>query len=70
MAIRLSRTFVLRKLHQLSGIVPLGIFLLDHFYTNSKALTGAADYNDAVKDLQSIPYILFVEIGGIFITLI
>lgn len=70
MAIRLSRTFVLRKLHQLSGIVPIGIFVLEHFYTNSKALTGAADFNNAVKDLQSIPYILFVEIGGIFIPLI
>ena len=70
MAIRLSRTFVLRKLHQLSGIVPLGLFLLEHFYTNSKALAGAAAFNDAVKDLQSIPYILLVEIGGIFIPLI
>jgi len=70
LAIRLSRTFVLRKLHQLSGIFPLGVFLLEHFYTNSKALTGAADFNNAVKDLQSIPYILFVEIGGIFIPLI
>jgi len=70
LAIRLSRTFVLRKLHQLSGIFPLGIFLLEHFYTNSKALTGAADFNNAVRDLQSIPYILFVEIGGIFIPLI
>lgn len=70
MAIRLSRNFVLRKLHQLSGIMPLGIFLLEHFYTNSKALAGATDFNNAVKDLQSIPYILFVEIGGIFIPLI
>jgi succinate dehydrogenase cytochrome b subunit len=70
LAISLSRTFVLRKLHQLSGIMPLGIFLLEHFYTNSKALTGAGDFNDAVKDLQSIPYILFVEIGGIFIPLV
>jgi succinate dehydrogenase / fumarate reductase, cytochrome b subunit len=69
-AIRLSRTFILRKLHQLTGIMPLGFFLLEHFYTNSKALTGAADFNGAVKDLQSIPYILFVEIGGIFIPLI
>jgi succinate dehydrogenase cytochrome b subunit len=68
--VNLSRTFVLRKLHQLSGIMPLGIFLLEHFYTNSKALSGAADFNNAVKDLQSIPYILFVEIGGIFIPLI
>jgi succinate dehydrogenase / fumarate reductase cytochrome b subunit len=70
LAIRLSRTFILRKLHQLSGIVPLGLFLLEHFYTNSKALDGAAHFNDAVKDLQSIPYILLVEIGGIFIPLI
>lgn len=70
MAIRLSRTFILRKLHQLSGIFPLGIFLLEHFYTNSKALTGKGDFNAAVVDLQSIPYILFVEIGGIFIPLI
>jgi succinate dehydrogenase / fumarate reductase cytochrome b subunit len=70
LAIRLSRTFILRKLHQLSGIVPLGLFLLEHFYTNSKSLSGAADFNKAVTDLQSIPYILFVEIGGIFIPLI
>jgi succinate dehydrogenase / fumarate reductase, cytochrome b subunit len=69
-AIRLSRTFILRKLHQLTGIMPLGFFLLEHFYTNSKALNGAADFNTAVKDLQSIPYILLVEIGGIFIPLI
>ena len=73
MAIHLSRTFILRKLHQLSGIVPLGLFLLEHFYTNSKALamnTGAADFNNAVKDLQAIPYILLIEICGIFIPLI
>lgn len=70
MAIRLSRTFILRKLHQLTGIMPLGFFLLEHFYTNSKALNGAAHFNEAVTDLQSIPYILFIEIGGIFIPLI
>jgi len=70
MAIRLSRTFILRKLHQLTGIVPLGAFLLEHFYTNSKALTGPEDFNNAVRDLQSIPYILFIETGVIFIPLV
>src|SRR2546425_9874254 len=50
--------------------MPLGLFLLEHFYTNSKALSGAADFNNAVKDLQSIPYIIFVEVCGIFIPLI
>ena len=70
MAIRLSKTFILRKLHQLSGIVPLGLFILEHFYTNSKALAGAAHFNEAVKDLQAIPYIVLVETAGIFIPLI
>lgn len=70
MAIRLSRTFVLRKLHQLTGIMPLGVFLLEHFYTNSKAVAGAASFNKAVEDLQAIPYILLVETVGIFIPLI
>jgi succinate dehydrogenase / fumarate reductase cytochrome b subunit len=70
LAIRLSRTFILRKLHQLSGIVPLGLFLLEHFYTNSKALGGAYDFNHAVTELQAIPYILLVETTGIFIPLI
>jgi succinate dehydrogenase / fumarate reductase cytochrome b subunit len=72
-AIRLSRTFVLRKLHQLSGIVPLGAFLLEHFYTNSKAvnpLSGDYDFNRAVADLQGIPYILLIEITFIFIPLL
>jgi succinate dehydrogenase / fumarate reductase cytochrome b subunit len=70
LAIRLSKTFILRKLHQLSGIVPLGLFILEHFYTNSKALKGAEHFNSAVADLQAIPYILLVETAGIFIPLI
>jgi succinate dehydrogenase / fumarate reductase cytochrome b subunit len=73
MAIRLSRTFILRKLHQLSGIVPLGAFLLEHFYTNSKAAhpsAGAQHFNEAVADLQAIPFILLVETTFIFIPLL
>ena len=37
MAIRLQRQFVLKKLHQLTGVLPIGVFLLEHFYTNSYA---------------------------------
>ena len=72
MAVRLSRTFILRKLHQLTGIVPLGAFLLEHLYTNSKAAhpEGRQRFNEAVADLQNIPYILLLEVGLIFIPLI
>lgn len=70
MAVRLSSTFLFRKLHQLTGIIPLGVFLLEHFYTNSKAMSGPSDFNNAVRDLQSIPYIIFIETFGIFVPLI
>lgn len=75
MATAISKHFVLRKLHQLTGVLPIGAFLLEHFYTNSKALGSASRsgrelYNEAVADLQSVPYILLVEVIVIFIPLI
>lgn len=70
MAIKLSTTFLLRKLHQLTGIVPLGIFFLVHMYTNSTAMSGAANFNKHVQDLHDMPYLIFIEIFGIFLPLI
>jgi succinate dehydrogenase / fumarate reductase cytochrome b subunit len=70
MAIRLSNTFLLRKLHQLTGIVPLGIFFFVHMYTNSTAMSGAKVFNDHVQDIHNMPYLIFIEIFGIFIPLL
>ena len=70
MAIKISKTFLMRKLHQLTGIVPLGLFFFGHMFTNSKSMSGAAVFNDAVADIHHIPYLLFVEIFGIFLPLV
>ena len=70
MAIKLSRTFLLRKLHQITGIVPLGVFFLFHMFTNSKAMSGAATFNEDVRSIGNIPYLLFIEIFGIFLPLL
>jgi succinate dehydrogenase / fumarate reductase cytochrome b subunit len=70
MAIRFSKTFLLRKLHQITGIVPLGLFFFGHMFTNSKAMSGDKVFNDSVQDLHHIPYLLFIEIFGIFLPLI
>ena len=69
MSIRFSKTFLLRKLHQLTGIVPLGVFFLVHMYTNSTALSGPRVFDEHVQDIHNIPYLLFVEILGIFVPL-
>lgn len=70
MAIKFSRTFLLRKLHQITGIVPLGAFFLVHMYTNSAAMGGDKSFNKHVQDIHDIPYLLFVEIFGIFVPLL
>jgi succinate dehydrogenase / fumarate reductase cytochrome b subunit len=70
MSIRFSNTFILRKLHQITGIVPLGIFYFVHLYTNSTAMSGESVFNEHVQDIHNMPYLLFIEIGGIFIPLL
>ncbi len=70
MAIKFSNTFLLRKLHQLTGIVPLGVFYFVHIYTNSTALNGADAFNKHVADIGAIPYLPLIEILGIFVPLI
>jgi succinate dehydrogenase / fumarate reductase, cytochrome b subunit len=70
MAIKFSNTFLLRKLHQLTGIVPLGMFFFVHLYTNSTALNGAKVYNEHVAGIHEMPYLLFIEVMGIFVPLL
>ncbi|HXF43197.1 MAG TPA: hypothetical protein VNK26_05605 [Pyrinomonadaceae bacterium] len=70
MAIKYSKTFILRKLHQISGIVPLGIFFFFHMFTNAKALNGEAVFEKAVQEIHDMPMLLLIEIFGIFIPLI
>jgi succinate dehydrogenase / fumarate reductase cytochrome b subunit len=69
MAVRFSNTFLMRKLHQLTGIVPLGLFFFAHMFTNAKAMNGEASFVKAVKEIHDIPFLLFIEIFGIFLPL-
>jgi succinate dehydrogenase / fumarate reductase cytochrome b subunit len=68
--VKFSRTFLFRKLHQLTGIVPLGVFYFVHLYTNSTALNGSKVFNDHVGGIHETPYLLFIEILGIFVPLL
>lgn len=70
MAIKFSRTFLLRKLHQITGIVPLGAFFFVHMFTNSKAMNGEAAFEKAVQEIHDIPFLLIIEIFGIFLPLL
>lgn len=62
--------FLLSRLHSLAGIVPLGAFLIEHFYSNAVALLGASAYDRQVATLQGIPLVWVLEIVFILIPLL
>lgn len=54
MSIPMSRIFLLRRLHSLSGVVPIGAFLIEHFYTNYSASRGPEAFNESVAHLREL----------------
>ena len=49
------------KLHSLSGIIPIGAFLAEHFWSNSYALVSPERYNATAAGLEQIPWRVTVE---------
>jgi succinate dehydrogenase / fumarate reductase cytochrome b subunit len=47
-------SFALRKLHSLSGIVPVGAFLLFHLFENLKVGISPRAYEEAIRDLWGL----------------
>lgn len=70
MSIKFSNNFLLRKLHQITGIIPLGAFFGVHMFTNAKAMNGDKVFNEAVGDIHHLPFLLFIEVFGIFLPLL
>ncbi len=64
--------FLARRLHSLTGVVPIGAFLIEHFYSNYQAVGpgGAARFNGVVQELQRNPVIIWLEIFAIALPLL
>ncbi|MEO1235852.1 MAG: hypothetical protein AAFX76_03580 [Planctomycetota bacterium] len=61
--------FVLRRLHSLSGIVPIGVFVIGHLFTNAQMIwgqdttTGEGTFQHEVDFIHNLPYLLFIELS-------
>lgn len=62
MASKISSTFIFKRLHSLSGVFPIGFFLLEHMFSNSFILLGPEAYNRQIHFLQSLPFVVFLEV--------
>ena len=65
MSVVRSKSFLARRLHSLAGVVPLGIFLVEHLLTNATVLFGRPRYDAAVAWIQAMPGLLWLELIGI-----
>ncbi len=63
-------SFFWRKLHSFTGIVPVGAFLAEHFWSNSYALVSVPKYNEASRELQTIPWKVFIEAAFIWLPIL
>ncbi|CAG0971585.1 partial succinate dehydrogenase / fumarate reductase, cytochrome b subunit, partial [Planctomycetaceae bacterium] len=64
-----EKHFYLRRLHSLSGVIPVGLFLLQHMYGNVLALWGANVYDEHAKFITHQPLIYLLEFGTVFLPL-
>jgi len=63
-------SFLLRRLHSLTGIIPVGAFLFEHILiSNSTAIgrSGPAAYARQVSFLANLPLVFFLELFGIWL---
>jgi succinate dehydrogenase / fumarate reductase cytochrome b subunit len=65
-----GHSFFWRRLHSLSGIFPVGAFLVEHYISNAYATNGVHAYNEQVRFLTSLPFVLAVETAFIYIPLL
>jgi succinate dehydrogenase / fumarate reductase cytochrome b subunit len=63
-------SFFLRRLHSLSGVVPIGAFLVEHFISNAEAFKGPAAYARQVEFLNSVPGVFLLELFFIWIPIL
>lgn len=64
-------SFLLRRLHSLTGIIPVGAFLFEHILiSNATAISGPDAYARQVSFLANLPLVFFLELFGIWLPIL
>lgn len=65
-----QREFYYRRLHSLLGVVPIGIFLVQHLIVNHFAVYGEESFNQAAGFMAGLPFVLLLEIFVIYLPIL
>src|SRR5206468_5686635 len=64
------RQFFWKRMHSLSGVVPVGLFLILHFYSASFSVKGPQAFNHRLETVKAMPWMLPVEIFLIYLPIL
>ncbi|HLR08345.1 MAG TPA: succinate dehydrogenase cytochrome b558 subunit [Bacillota bacterium] len=65
-----NREFFYRRLHSLLGVIPIGIFLIQHLVVNHFAVYGEASFNKAAAFMHDLPFRAVLETFIIFLPIL
>jgi succinate dehydrogenase / fumarate reductase, cytochrome b subunit len=65
-----NREFVNRRLHSLLGVIPVGLFLIQHLVVNHFATRGAEAFNKAAHFMEMLPFRYVLEVVIIFLPIL
>ncbi|MDM5315655.1 succinate dehydrogenase cytochrome b558 subunit [Fictibacillus sp. b24] len=65
-----SRDFINRRIHSLLGVIPIGLFLVQHLVVNHFATRDAEAFNKAAHFMESLPFRIFLETFVIYLPLL
>lgn len=64
------REFFYRRLHSLLGVVPIGIFVVQHLIVNHFIVYGRESFDKAANFMANLPFVLFLEIFVIYLPIL
>src|SRR5690625_7436796 len=65
-----QRDFFYRRLHSLLGVIPIGVFLVQHLVVNHFAVYGEESFNKAAGFMGNLPFVLVLETVIIYLTIL
>ncbi|MBO1002697.1 succinate dehydrogenase cytochrome b558 subunit [Pseudogracilibacillus auburnensis] len=64
------REYFYRRLHSLLGVVPIGIFVVQHLIVNHFVVYGEESFNKAANFMGSLPFVLALETFVIYLPIL
>src|SRR5690625_7165080 len=64
------REFYYKRLHSLLGVIPIGLFVVQHLIVNHFAVYGEGSFNKAANFMANLPFVIVLEIFVIYLPII